>query len=141
MLDDLNERDGHGEAARNRSDKPADVRGPMADREVPLAPTATSDVIHRWLDGELPEPAGLRGEGARGVELWRQIGEETERRRRMVTPPHVAARIMASLPDVRAVAVPTPWWKQEVRLSPGAAVAMVAGAFALGLVVMRLIAR
>lgn len=137
-LDDNFERDRHGELPNERSERPADPQGPLADREVPLAPIATADVIHRWLDGDLPEPAGMHGDSARAVEFWRRIGEEAERRRQVVTPPHVAARIMASLPDMQ-VAAPraTPWWKKDLQLSPVTALALIGGAFALGVLVMR----
>ncbi|HSA57056.1 MAG TPA: hypothetical protein VLE53_15190, partial [Gemmatimonadaceae bacterium] len=132
-LDDDFERDRAGDLPNERSERPTDPQGPLADREVPLAPIATADVIHRWLDGELPEPAGMHGDSARAVEFWRRIGDEAERRRRVVTPPHVAARIMASLPDAH-VAAPRamPWWKKDLRLSPLTALALLAGAFALG---------
>jgi hypothetical protein len=138
-LDDDFERDRHGDVPSDRSDRTADPQGPLADREVPLAPIATADVIHRWLDGELPEPVGMHGDSGRAVEFWRRVGEEAERRRRMVTPPHVAARIMASLPDLHAAPVTAPWWKKDLHLSPGIAVALLLGAFVLGVLVMRLI--
>jgi hypothetical protein len=112
----------------------------MADREVPLPPVATLDHIHRWLDGEVPEPTGLRGDQARSVEFWRRMDEESERRRRVVTPPHVASRIMAALPDTTSSTLVAPWWKKDVHLSPGAVMALAVGAFTLGLLAMRLVA-
>lgn len=139
MLDNNFERERLGDIPGERTDRPADEAGPLADREVPLPPVAASDVIHRWLDGETPEPAGLRGESAGQVEFWRRIGDETQRRRQVATPPYLAAQIMAALPDVAVRTATTPWWKQDVHLSPVAAGAMLAGAFALGLVVMRLL--
>ena len=53
MLDRHNERDGRAERERplRPSDEMGNVRG---EREVPLSPVATPDVINRWLDGELP---------------------------------------------------------------------------------------
>ena len=39
------------------------------------------------------------------MEFWRKLDDETERRRRVVTPPYVAARIMASLPETRSATV------------------------------------
>lgn len=139
MLDNNFERERPGDASSERAGRPAEDSSPLADREVPLAPVAASDVINRWLDGELPEPAGLRGESAATLEFWRRIGDETERRRQVVTPPYLAAQIMASLPDA-ARPTATPWWKQDVRLSPIGAGALLAGAFVLGLLVMRVIA-
>jgi hypothetical protein len=138
-LDDDFERDRHGDVPSERSDRPTDPQGPLADREVPLAPIATADVIHRWLDGELPEPVGMHGDSGRAVEFWRRIGDEAERRRRVVTPPHVAARIMASLPDLQAAPAAMPWWKKDLQLSPATTILLVLGAFALGVLVMRLI--
>ena len=88
MLDRHNERDGRAE--RERPLKPSEeVGGIRGEREVPLAPVASPDVINRWLDGEVPEPTGLRGDAARSVEFWRRIGEETDRRRRMATPAYL----------------------------------------------------
>ncbi len=140
MLDDLYERDENGEPTRSRPERGADAFGPVADREVPLSPVAATDVVHRWLDGELPEPSSVRGDATRSVEFWRRIGEETDRRRQMMTPPHVAARIMASLPDpIRSIEV-MPWWKKPVHLSPTAALAAAAGLILLGMMAMRLLA-
>lgn len=74
----------------------------MADREVPLGGMAAAGddsmiALHQWLDGDLPE-ADARRADAKQVALWNVIEEETARRRRMVTPSHVAANIMNALP-------------------------------------------
>jgi hypothetical protein len=138
MLDERYEPDKRGEGTRD-ANKP-DGGAPLSDREVPLAPVATFDHIHRWLDGEAPEPSGVRGDSARSVEFWRRLEEESERRRRVVTPPYVAARIMASLPDARSATMTVPWWKKDVHLSPGMAVVIAVTVFSLGLIVMRVIA-
>lgn len=127
-----------GEVAREGSKQSAE-NSPLADREVPLAPVVTMDQIHRWLDGEAPEPAGVRADQARTMDFWRRMDEETERRRRVVTPEYVAARIMASLPDTASVTAVAPWYKKDVHMSPAAMIAMAIGAFALGLVAMRVI--
>jgi hypothetical protein len=140
MHDNIFERDGHDERPRENADRPVDVPGPLADREVPLPPVATSDVIHRWLDGEMPEPSGSHSDASRSVEFWRRIEEETTRRRHMVTPAYLSAKIMASLPSTQAVPVAAPWWKKSIHITPGMAMALVAGAFALGIIVMRLFA-
>lgn len=139
-LDDTFEPNRRGEAAREGGKQSGEGNAPLADREVPLPPVATMDHIHRWLDGEVPEPAGLRGEQARAMEFWRRLDEETERRRRVVTPPYVAARIMASLPDAASSTVMAPWWKKDVNLSPATVIAMAIGAFSLGLLAMRIAA-
>jgi len=134
MLDNFPERDGRGEPSRERPNRASET-GPISDREVPLAPVATSDVVNRWLDGELPEPAGLRGDAAKSVEFWRRIGEETDRRRRMVTPAHIPSKIMAALPVSQQVDLIAPWWKKPMQMSPMTALAAAAGLFALGVLV------
>lgn len=131
MYEDLNERDGAEDAARERPHRGPDPAQPLSDREVPLASTATSDVINRWLDGETAEPTMLRGDAARHVEFWRRIGEETELRRHMVTPAHVQARIMEALPHV-ATQNAAPWYRKNVELSAGLALAAAAGLLAIG---------
>ncbi|MFN8581696.1 MAG: hypothetical protein U0163_12060 [Gemmatimonadaceae bacterium] len=107
---------------------------------MPLAPIATSDVINRWLDGELPEPADLRGEAARSVEFWRRIGEETERRRHMVTPAHIPSKIMAALPPVESSRASTSSFRKPLQISPITAIAAAVGIFALGMLVMNALA-
>ena len=138
-LDDMYEPNRRGEAAREGGKQPGAANGPLADREVPLPPVATLDHIHRWLDGEAPEPTGLRADQAKSVEFWRKLDEETERRRRVVTPEYVTARIMASLPDKASTMMVAPWWKKDMNLSPAAVMALAVGAFALGVLAMRLI--
>lgn len=140
MLDDMFEPTRRGDAAREGGKQPADSGAPLADREVPLAPVASFDQIHRWLDGDAPEPTGIRGEAARSVEFWRRLDEETERRRRVVTPPYVAARIMAALPEAGSSTAIAPWWKKDVQLSPVTIVALALGAFSLGVIAMRVVA-
>lgn len=138
-LDDMYEPNRRGEAAREGGKQPGEGSAPLADREVPLPPVATLDHIHRWLDGEAPEPTGLRGEQARSIEFWHRLDAETERRRRVVTPPYVADRIMAALPDAASTTAVAPWWKKDVHLSPVAVIALAIGAFSLGLLAMRLV--
>lgn len=138
MLDDLYEPNRRGEGSREGS-KP-DGGAPLADREVPLSPAASIDSVHRWLDGDAAEPTGVLGDTARSVEFWRRIESETQRRRRVVTPPYVASRIMASLPDAGSSTVIAPWWKKDIHLSPGLAVVLAVTAFSLGLIAMRIIA-
>ena len=99
MLDNLNARDGSGDAGRERPRRASEQAQPLSDREVPLGPTAsTAEMINNWLDGEAPEPVAINADTARQVDLWRRIEEESERRRHMVTPAHVKAQIMAALP-------------------------------------------
>jgi hypothetical protein len=89
---ELPKRDTNGEAADR----------PLMDREVPLPGMAASNdpavlAIHQWLDGDLSE-ADARRADAKQVALWSRISTETDQRRRMATPTHVAANIMAALP-------------------------------------------
>ena len=78
------------------------VNRPMMDREVPLpGMEASSDpamlAIHQWLDGDLAE-ADARRADAKQVAMWNRVAVDTDQRRRMTTPTHVAANIMAALP-------------------------------------------
>jgi hypothetical protein len=131
MIDNLNTRDGSGDAGRERPRRASEQSQPLVDREVPLGGTATSEMINRWLDGEGPEPVGMNADAARQVDLWRRIEEESERRRRMMTPAHVKAQIMAALPaDAPQMALP--WWKKSIHVSPVVALAAAAGLVALG---------
>jgi hypothetical protein len=98
------------------------------------------DHIHRWLDGEAAEPTGLRGEQVRSIEFWRRVDQETDRRRSVVTPSHLAARIMAALPDTASAVAIAPWYKKDMNLSPAAVIALAIGAFSLGLLAMRMVA-
>jgi len=144
MHDDLSNRDRSGEPLRPRGtppERPADASGPLSDREVPLASIATSDVIHRWLDGELPEPTTLRGDAARAVEFWHRVGDETERRKRVATPAHVSASIMEAISALETRPAPTPWWKQELRVSATRGALIAAAAFGLGMLAMKVLVR
>ena len=138
-LDDMFEPNRRGEAAREGGKQSGEGNAPLADREVPLPPVATLDHVHRWLDGEGPEPTGLRGDQARSLEFCRRMEEESDRRRRVVTPPYLADRIMAALPQTASATAISPWWKKDVHLSPMAVVALAVGAFSLGLIAMRLV--
>jgi hypothetical protein len=131
MHDNLNARDGSGDADRERPRRASEHVQSLSDREVPLGGTATSEMINNWLDGEAPEPAGVSADAARQVDLWRRIEEESERRRHMVTPAHVKAQIMAALPaDSPQLAMP--WYKKSIQVSPVMAIAAAAGLVALG---------
>lgn len=136
MLDNNLDRE---RSERERPIRPADDLGALGDREVPLAPVATNDALHRWLDGESPEPANLRGDAARSVEFWRRLGEETDRRRHMVTPAHVPARIMASLPPLAPHGATAPWYRRDVKLQGGLLIGGALGLLALGALVARLL--
>ena len=138
-LDDMYEPNRRGEAAREGGKQSGEGNAPLADREVPLPPVATLDHVHRWLDGEGPEPTGLRGDQARSLEFWRRMDEEAGRRRQVVTPPYLADRIMAAIPAAASSTAIAPWWKKDMHLSPVAVFALAVGAFALGLMAMRVL--
>jgi hypothetical protein len=139
MLDDLNpgsgrdQRDGHKDGpARNRRDRDQEVR-PVVEREVPLGhheDRVLAPAIHAWLDGELPEAAVRKGNTARDAEFWRTISDQMERARRMHTPDHVEAQIMAALPH-HPPALITPWYQREFVITPFAAVAVTAAIITL----------
>lgn len=134
MLEDLNpgsprdNRDGqkeapHAPAGRARKAKDQEVRS-VVEREVPLGQQRDrplSPALHAWLDGELPEAAVRKGETARDVEFWRGVSTQMERARRMQTPEHVEAQIMAALPH-HAPQLITPWYRREFVITPFAAV-------------------
>ena len=139
MLDNIHEREGGSE--RERPVRSSDEMGSMSDREVPISPVGSNDVINRWLDGELPEPTGLRGDAARSVEFWRRLGEETDKRRQMATPAHLSSKIMAALPPVAQRASAEPWWKRDLHLTPTVALAVAAAMFVLGIIFAQTIVR
>src|SRR2546430_910923 len=124
-------RDGHkGSAPKNQRDH--EVR-PVVEREVPLGQQADrvlASTVHAWLDGELPEAAVRKGETARDVEFWRSVNDQMERARRLRTPEHVEAQIMAALPH-HAPAMITPWWRREFVITPMTAVSVAAALITL----------
>lgn len=67
-----------------------------ADREVPAS--ELPDAVHAWLDGDGVNESALAG-AERELRLWKRISAETGRRRRMTTPAHVPAQILAKLVD------------------------------------------
>lgn len=140
MLDDLNPgardgRDGRKDAkapAKARPERDREVRSAV-EREVPLGQQeerALSASVHAWLDGELPEAAVRKGDTAHDVEFWRNLNSQMERARRMRTPEHVEAQIMAALPHHPPQLI-TPWWEREFVITPFAAVATTAGIIAV----------
>jgi len=133
--------DGHHHRQPRRSDK---KERPLADREVPLGQQeqdarVLSPAVHAWLDGELPEASVRKGDTARDVEFWKQIGGEVERRRRVHTPAYLEAQIMERIPQ-SAPAVITKWWQREYVVTPTAAIvtgaALIVTAAAVTAVVM-----
>ncbi len=93
MQNNLDPRDGLEPTARTPKD------APTADQEV--APSQRiSDAVHAWLDGEPVSESALSA-APREVAFWKKIEAETSSRRRMATPPHVPAQILAKLPEER----------------------------------------
>jgi len=77
---------------------PAEAEAQALDREVPLESRKLPTPVHAWLDGDPVAESSLSG-AEREVQLWAKISEEAGRRRRMVTPAHVPAQILAKLSD------------------------------------------
>ena len=141
MVDDLRSDDGLGgfDSHHNRPLRRPERERPLADREVPLGhqehdSRVLAPAVHHWLDGELPEASVRKGDTARDVEFWKNINVEVERRRRMVTPTYLEARIMSALPQ-SAPQLITPWYRREFVITParavGAATGLVAAAAAI----------
>ena len=135
MFDELNpgspgpQRDGRDAQkdgpARIRRDRDQEVR-PVVEREVPLGQhedRVLAPTVHAWLDGELPEAAVRKGNSARDVEFWRNISDQMDLARRMRTPEHIEAQIMAALPH-HPPQVITPWYQREFVITPFAALAV-----------------
>jgi hypothetical protein len=131
--------EGHERGAPRAGRTEPQRQRPVADREVPLDRHGSlSAAVHAWLDGELPEAAVRKGDGAKDVEFWHMIGEETARMRRMRTPPHVEARIMDALPQTAPQMI-TPWFRREFVVTPGVALASAAALVALTAVATALV--
>lgn len=120
-------RDGRKSVQHSKPQRDHEVR-PVVEREVPLgqhADRALASTVHAWLDGELPEAAARKADTMRDVEFWRSLNDHMERARRMRTPDHVEAQIMAALPH-HAPSLITPWYRREFVITPIAAVSIAA---------------
>jgi hypothetical protein len=91
MHDNLDPREGIEPTASRQPEAAGDQEVPMMSAKVPAA-------VHAWLDGEPVTEAALNA-APREVALWKSIEAETSVRRRMVTPAHVQAQILAKLPE------------------------------------------
>jgi hypothetical protein len=109
----------------------------LYDREVPLNGGSSQGLLHDWLDGEVDAMRASEVEGKSKVELWTRINAESEMLRRRVTPVGVQQRIMASLPDTPGTA--TSWWKQQMTVTPVAAVAIGVALLAIGALVIQML--
>ncbi len=94
MHKDLDPRDGL-EPEAPRTPKAA----PPTDEEL-ASGERIPEAVHAWLDGE-PVPEAALNAAPREVAFWKKVEAETTTRRRMVTPAHVPAQILAKLPDKR----------------------------------------
>ena len=144
---DLGQHKEHRDAV---GDRPQAAR-PLADREVPLpGSTAATDgaalVINHWLDGDVTEADAHRAD-SKQVDMWKLVTAETDRRKRITTPAHVAANIMAALPEKQTQTLATPATvtaemsnvETERGLSVNMAAAIGAGLFAIGLAIGKLV--
>jgi len=107
---------------------------PVVEREVPLGQQAERSLaasVHAWLDGDLPEAVVRKGETAGDVDFWRNLSGQMEQRRRMRTPSHIEAQIMAALPHHAPAAMITPWHRREFVITPVAAVSTMAAIMAI----------
>ena len=110
----------------------------LYDREVPLNGGGSSHgLLHDWLDGEVDVMRASEVEGKSKVELWTRINAESEMLRRRVTPVGVQQRIMASLPETPGTA--SNWWKQQMTVTPVAAVAIGVALLAVGALVIQML--
>ncbi len=107
----LNRHQAHDELQSKAREAGVAAERPMADREVPLpevtAADATASVIQQWLDGEASE-ADARCADEKAVDFWMKTGADTDSMRRMKTPSHVMARIMAAIPVKEPSAIKSP---------------------------------
>jgi hypothetical protein len=109
----------------------------LYDREVPLNGGSSRSLLHAWLDGEVDVMRASEAEGKSKVELWTRINAESEMLRRRVTPVGVQQRIMASLPATPGTA--TNWWKQQLTITPVAAIAITVALLAVGALIIQAI--
>lgn len=123
-----------GRESIQRKEKPAEQ---LYDREVPLNGGASHGLLHDWLDGEVDAMRASEVEGKSKVELWTRINAESEMLRRRVTPVGVQQRIMASLPDTPGTA--TGWWKQQMTVTPLAAIAIGVALLAVGALMIEML--
>jgi len=143
MYDDLNSESGLARESQKRP-TPGEAARPLMDREVPLGQQAERPLaapVHAWLDGELPEAAVSKSTASKDVEFWRGLDAEMARVRRLRTPQHVEAQIMAALPTHAPTASITPWFRREFVVTPTTALLVGAALVAAASVVTALLVR
>ena len=146
MLDDANTHEhrpsstpgvgGAGGAARNRTQRLQESvtpipAVPMADRGMPIELARTPELVHAWLDGEVPTSAVRGPEWAQHVEFWSRVDRDVESRRHLHAPADLAERIMAALPEA-SPRVAVPWWSRRLTINPLIVLAAAVGLLALG---------
>ena len=142
MYDDLNTPDEQADPALDfqpRS-KPSEAgRAPsrrLPDREVPLPTSATTSVLHQWLDGDVSAAVVRASQGGNdAVDLWTKIHDEAETLRSRTTPLYVHKRIMDSLPD-DTYHGHNPWYKRSIKMSPALLLAGGAALVAIGAILV-----
>ena len=91
MHDNLDPRDGLEPVVPRPSKDTSEL-----DQELPVGAARVPDAVHAWLDGEPVNEAQLAA-APREVAFWSKVQAETNVRRRMTTPAHVPAQILAKL--------------------------------------------
>lgn len=148
MYDDLNAPDDHTDPAVDfepRSTPNGNGRSPalrhQPDREVPLPTSATTSVLHQWLDGDVSAAVVRASQGGNdAVDLWTKIHDEAETLRSRTTPLYVHKRIMDSLPDDKYQGN-NPWYKRSVKLNPAVLLGGAAVLVAIGILVAQIVMR
>jgi hypothetical protein len=133
MHDDLNARDSAKDVGGSRPSREVPRESgarPMADREVPIGVSRTTDLVHAWLDGELSESALVGQDAGRQIEFWKRLDRDLESRRHMQTPAYVTQRIMDALPQETPAV--TPWWSKPIAMTPITVAAAATSLLALG---------
>ncbi|HET7630970.1 MAG TPA: hypothetical protein VFK16_01505 [Gemmatimonadaceae bacterium] len=80
-------------------------------------------------------------ESSKDVEFWRALDTEMARVRRLRTPQHVEAQIMAALPTHAPAAAISPWYRREFVITPATALLVGAALVAAGSIVTALLVR
>lgn len=116
MRDDLHS-DGRDDGRKR--DRSGLSQRPIADREVPIGPPASTipAAVHAWLDGESTEREARRAGWSRDVDFWRRLDDDLASRRGMTTPLHLEAQIMSAIPR-HSPQVIDPWWRRELVVTP-----------------------
>lgn len=69
---------------------------PLADGDA-LEPRLASPALHAWLDGEISDASAAIAERPQVIAMWKQLGADAQRLRRMSTPSSVEAIVMQAI--------------------------------------------